>query len=213
MEEAKKPEQPAKPTETCAVCEKAIPEGQASFTNSKPFCPACREQTIAAIKAKEATGSDIIPAVLGGGAAAIAAGIIWGLIIIWANVEIGYIAVGVGVLAGYGVFWATGKKRGQSLQWIASALSLLGILIGKYISFYHFFRKGLAKYADADEMLEQFGLFSGKMISLFFSNISGMLSGYDILWVILAIGAAYKITAMPKLEFTQNKNSITAKWQ
>lgn len=226
MEEVKKPEQPAgnatptKETEICKICNQAIPAGAASYANNVPFCPACRDKTIFALKTQEAGGVDMVPAILGGCAAAIVAGITWGLIVIWANYEIGIVAIGVGILAGYGVFWATGKKRGQSLQLIASATSILGIFIGKYIIFYHFFRKGAEEYIKAhpeefdaplSEVMNQFSLFSSRVISSFFSNISEMLSGYDILWIILAIGAAYKIPAMLKVQFTQTKDSITVK--
>ncbi|MFH1226572.1 MAG: hypothetical protein V1701_01560 [Planctomycetota bacterium] len=220
MEEAKKPEQPAKTPEVCQGCNKEITEGQASFLNNAAFCPACRKQTIAALKAQEAAGSDMVPAILGGCAAAIVAGIVWGLIVILANYEIGFMAIGVGILVGYSIFWATGKKRGRSLQLTAAGISLLGILIGKYICFYHFFRKGMENYVKANpdkftiplnEMLAQYGLFSVNMIASFFSNISNLVSGYDILWVVLAVSAAYKIPAMLKVQFTDNKNSIAAK--
>ncbi|MFA5794438.1 MAG: hypothetical protein WC980_05150 [Candidatus Brocadiia bacterium] len=220
MEEAKKPEQLARSPETCQGCNKEIPEGQASFLNNAAFCRACRDQTITALEAEEATGRDMFTAILGGCAAAIIAGIVWGLIAIWVNYEIGYMAIGVGALTGYGVFWATGKKRGLSLQVIASATSLLGILIGKYISFHHFFRKGVETYlkeneanltAPINELMSQFSLFSGKIISSFFANISNMVSGYDFLWIILAIWSAYKITAMRKVQFTNTKANINAK--
>lgn len=222
MEDLKKPEQPITPPaqapETCKACNKQIAQGQASFVNDVPFCNNCREKVMDELHAQEATGPEIVPAVLGALAAAIVAGVAWGLIVILTNHEIGYVAIGVGILAGYAVYWASGKKRGMQLQLIASAASIVGILIGKYISFYHFYTQMVEGYiknnpekfsSPASEIMKKFSIFNGDIISDFFANIGNMVSGFDILWVILAIGAAYKIPRLIKVQFTGSKQGLT----
>ena len=162
------------------------------------LCRTCNTNFKERLIAQQPAGSDFLTGFLGACAAAIVAGIIWGLIVILTNYEIGYLAIGVGVVAGYGVYFASGKKGGPVLQILASISSIVGIVIGKYVTFYHFFRQGATEAAkeqgaDPTELLNQFTLFSGNMISSFIDNIGSMFGGFDILWVILAVGAAYKI--------------------
>ena len=53
----------------------------------------------------------VLLAVLGGLAAAICGGIIWGIVAITSNREIGILAWGIGLLTGYAVVFITGGKK------------------------------------------------------------------------------------------------------
>jgi hypothetical protein len=195
---------PPKDALVCVGCNKETPRIGLSLIDGQPVCLTCEEKLNQELAAQKAEGPDIMTGLLGGVVAAIIAGIVWGLLVIATNYEIGYVAIGVGALTGYGVYLASGKKRGFSLQILASATSILGILVGKYIAFYHFFKQGVDEEAasrgfNAAEVLSTYRIFSFKMIGLFFKNISGWVNGYDILWVVLAVAAAYKIPKMLKL--------------
>ncbi|MBI5779758.1 MAG: hypothetical protein HZA49_09940 [Planctomycetes bacterium] len=188
-------------TRACQGCNNTLPKEETIRVNGLMLCRNCNTSFKEKLTAQQPDGSDYLTGFLGACAAAIVAGIIWGLMVILTNYEIGYAAIGVGVLAGYGVYFASGKKGGPVLQILASASSIIGVLIGKYITFYHFFRKGATEAAKEQgidptkltELLNQFTLFSGNMISSFIENIGSVLGGFDILWVILAVSAAYKI--------------------
>jgi hypothetical protein len=188
-------------TRACQGCNNTLPKEETLRVNGLMLCKNCNTSFRKKLIAQQPAGSDFLTGFLGACAAAIVAGIIWGLMVILTNYEVGYAAIGVGVLAGYGVYFASGKKGGTTLQILASVSSIIGILIGKYVTFYHFFRQGATEEATKQgidpakltELLNQFTLFSGNMISSFIDNIGSMLGGYDILWVILAVGAAYKI--------------------
>lgn len=192
---------------TCQGCNNEVPRAQITFINGRPFCPDCKKKLVSEIKSLRATGPEILTGFLGACAAAIVAGILWGLIVILTNYEIGYVAIGVGAVAGYGVYFASGKKRGFALQLLASGASILGILIGKYITFYHFYKQVIGESLKEEnleltsEIMSKISLFSLDVASDFFANISAMVSRLDILWIILAVGAAYKIPAMLNLKY------------
>lgn len=193
-----KPPAAQQETRACQGCNNTLPKEETLLVNGLMLCKNCDKSFREKLLSQQPAGSDFLTGFFGACAAAIVAGIIWGLIVIATNYEIGYLAIGVGIVAGYGVYFASGKKGGAILQILASVSSIVGILIGKYVTFYHFFRQGATEAAkeqgvDPTELLNQFTLFSGNMISSFIKNIGSMLGGFDILWVILAVGAAYKI--------------------
>jgi len=204
---APEPASPATPPKdeiVCVSCNKEAPRVGISLIDGQPVCLTCEEKLNQELAAQKAEGPDIMTGLLGGVVAAIVAGIVWGLLVILTNYEIGFVAIGVGILTGYGVYLASGRKRGFSLQILASATSILGILIGKYIAFYHFFAQGVKEESklrgfDPAEVLNTYHIFSFKTMGLFFKNISGWANGYDILWIVLAVAAAYKIPKMLKL--------------
>ena len=86
------------------------------------------------IDADRGTGT-LLKAVVAGLGAAVAGGIVWGLIVKWSEYEVGFVAWGIGFLAGIAVLTATGGRRGVPLQAIAIVSALVGIVIGKYLSY------------------------------------------------------------------------------
>lgn len=183
----------------CSLCEQEKPRAEMSFINAKRFCAECKQTVLSEAEAQIPGGIDIVKALGGALGAAIIGGVFWGLIVIFLNLEIGYAAVGIGVLAGYGVVLTSGKKRGLILQIMACAASVFGIVLGKYIAFQHIIKQ-VAAEKDAGEWLSQVS-----MPSLFFETASDWFSGFDILWVVLAVVAAYKIPAMVKLKVSERR--------
>jgi hypothetical protein len=144
----------------------------------------------------------ILIAFAAGIVASIVGGVIWGLIVLVTDYEIGFMATGIGLLSGYAVLFFT-EKKGLPLQVIAVISSLAGILVGKYFTFYSIVK---------DLLIDEFGIaaqglsiLSGEMIRLFFLSIGEIASPYDILWILLAIVAAWRIPraigakAMPEI--------------
>ncbi len=122
--------------------------------------------------------------------AAIVGGIIWGLIVIATDYEIGYMATGIGLLSGFAVLFFT-EKKGLPLQIIAVVSALAGILVGKYFTFYSIVKDLLIDEYGA--VAESISIFDGEMFRLFFLSISDIASPYDILWIVLAVIAAWRI--------------------
>jgi hypothetical protein len=134
----------------------------------------------------------VVPTLLGGGLAAIVGGSVWALIVIATGYEIGFVAWGIGILAGLGVVLFSKGQRGLPLQLIAVITSALGVVIGKYDTFFYFFRKAIEGKFGADAA-SNVGLFSEKAVDSFSQNIGSMLSPFDLLWVVLAVMTAWRI--------------------
>jgi hypothetical protein len=141
---------------------------------------------------EEFSGSALVPAILGGLLAAIIGGAVWGGIAIFTGYEVGYVALGVGFLCGLGVVLFTGGKKGMPLQMIAVVTSVLGIVIGKYMSFFDAV-KGVVAEERGAEAVATMSMFSMEMVQFFGENITAMASGFDALWIILAVYTAWSI--------------------
>ncbi len=147
-----------------------------------------------AIEAENVTSKHLPVALAGGLIAALVSGFVWGLVSIYTGYEIGFLAIGVGLLCGFAVVFASGGRRGVVLQAAAVAFSLVGILVGKYVAFAHFLTQAVAEEYGA-EVAAQFSAFSPEVVGFFFSDFVGMLQPFDLLWVFLAFGAAWKMPA------------------
>ncbi len=143
-------------------------------------------------KAPESGQMAILPALLGGGLAAAVGGGIWGLIVILTGYVIGYMAWGIGLLSGYAVVLFSRGGKGMPLQVMAVLSSVLGIAIGKYAIFFHFAKKAVAKQ-HGEAVAANVSFLSEKVLQVFVNNIGSMLSGFDILWVFLAVITAWRI--------------------
>ncbi|NOX55059.1 MAG: hypothetical protein GXP27_11610 [Planctomycetes bacterium] len=141
---------------------------------------------------QEMVSGDLLRGICGGVAAAVVGGVIWGVIVIATGYEVGYVAWALGLLAGVTVVLATRGKRGVPLQVVAIASSVMGILIGKYVIFYHFVKKAIEEEMGA-AMARELSVFSVGLMSLFLESMGALLSGFDLLWVVLAVLTAWRI--------------------
>ena len=132
-----------------------------------------------------------VPAAL---AAAVAGGIAWGLIVKWTDYEVGIVAWGIGFLTGTAVVFATRGGRGPALQAIAIVAALVGILLGKYLS-YAF---------SVQEQLEQvgvsLGLFSSEIRTSFREDLDQVFGLFDLLWVAFAVYTAWRVPQRVRAE-------------
>lgn len=126
--------------------------------------------------------------VLGGLLAAFVGGGLWTLVFIATEDPMPIAAWGVGAICGFAVLWFARGQRGTPLQVIAVITSLIGILIGKYGTFYYIYQRVLSQ-----EYGEEASLLSPAAISAFVEHIGDMFGGYSILWVVLAVATAWGI--------------------
>lgn len=140
--------------------------------------------------------SSLLPAIAAGLVAAVAGGVVWALIVKISDYEVGFVAWGIGFIAGTAVVLATRGARGPRLQVIAVVSALVGILLGKYLSF------ALIVQEDLESIGESIGLASGDMFTLFRENLDVVFSLFDLLWVGLAVFTAWRIPQVDEPEPT-----------
>ncbi|HUQ23292.1 MAG TPA: signal peptidase I [Gaiellaceae bacterium] len=124
-------------------------------------------------------------ALLAGLAAALVGGTAWGLVAKWTSYETGVLALGIGLLTAFAVYRASGRRRAPELQVVAVACALLGILIGKYLTF-SFVTQDVERGFGA-----KIGVFSGEMLRLFRDGLHDTFGRFDLLWIGLAAAAAW----------------------
>ncbi|UCC71566.1 MAG: hypothetical protein JSV86_14410 [Gemmatimonadota bacterium] len=157
-------------------------------------------QTTEIAEVEECTGGSLLPAIVGGGLAAVAGGLIWGLIAVTTGYEIGWIAWGVGLLAGWGVLMFARGRKGLPLQLVAVTSAALGIFIGKYFTFYSALKMYVAEEYGA-EAVTQMSMLSPGVVQIFGESVGAMMSGFDALWIILAVGTAWGV---PKAKLAES---------
>ncbi len=129
----------------------------------------------------ERSRSLVLP-LLAGLAAAIAAGVVWGLVVRWTDYEIGIAAWGVGALVGFAVLGAAGGRKARDLQAVAVVCSLLGVLLGKYLAF---------AFVVEESLGGEIGVLSGDMLSFFRDALGDVFGLFDLLWLGLAVVTAW----------------------
>ena len=121
--------------------------------------------------------------------AAVVGGFLWGLIVILSEYEIGIAAWGIGFLAGFAVVRFAGGAKGMPLQVVAVVSSLLGIIIGKYISYAYFFKQAVSDRFDVD-----ISYLDSEIFRAFRENLTDVFGGFDLLWAALAVMTAWRLT-------------------
>jgi len=163
-----------------------------------------RQKTTEIAESQQFTSDLIFPALIGGIIAAIVCGILWSWIAISMDAEIGYMAIGVGFITGYAVLFFSKRKRGFPLQVIASISSIFGIIVGKYFIFMSLGKKFITEQYGV-EAASQVPSLSGETIKLFMESFKDMVSGYDALWIILAVITAWYIPKGIGLKLPRHK--------
>ena len=135
------------------------------------------------------TGSALGPGIAGGLIAAVVGGFLWGLIVILSEYEIGIAAWGIGFIVGFGVVRFAGGAKGTPLQVVAVVSSVLGIVIGKYISYAYFFKQAVSDRFDVD-----LSYFDSQIFRAFRENLGDVFGGFDLIWAGLAVVTAWKLT-------------------
>ncbi len=134
--------------------------------------------------------------IIGGLTSAIVGGAVWGAVAILTDHELGILAWGLGVFCGIAVLVLGKGRRGFSVQIVAVTSSLLGILLGKYITFVYAAKHLTEASGVSAEDLESFKAIpytSLKWPLIFVLGLKDMLNPYDALWVGLAVYFAWKV--------------------
>ena len=124
--------------------------------------------------------------------AAAAGGIVWALIVRWSDYEIGIVAWAIGFLVSMAVLLGTGNRRGLPFQLIAIVLSLLGILLGKYLSYVWTLQDFVSEQTDGAVDIP---LVSRETLSDFKDDADFVFDWIDLLWAGLAVFTAWRTLA------------------
>ena len=126
-------------------------------------------------------------------AAAVAGGVVWALIVRATDYEIGLVAWAIGWVAGTAAVAGARGARGVPLQVVAVVAALIGILLGKYLSY------AWTLQDVAEERGLSFGLFSDETRTFFREDIGEVFGWFDLIFVGLAVYTAFRIPARPTL--------------
>lgn len=173
---------------TCARCSVRFPAAEATLRGGHSLCPGCAaalNREIAARRVTPAWGT----AVLGGLGGAFVGALLWAAIALVTDLEVGYVAVLVGLLAGLGVRIGARRAPSQALQVLAAGMALVGLVVAKYLI--------IAWIASRELGLSPFDPI---IASMFVEVFGELLSPFDLLWVFLAVGAAYRVPAAATAE-------------
>ena len=119
-------------------------------------------------------------AVVAGLLSAILAGLVWGYVSKWTGREFGYLALAVGAVVGLAV--SQMSRGGPGVQAVGIVSALLGILIGKYLAF---------AFLTREQLGLPYGVLSTEMFRQFRDSLSDVFDLYDVLWIVLAVGAVW----------------------
>lgn len=144
------------------------------------------------VRREQYSSSALLPGLVGGLLAALIGGGVWAAIAVAADYELGIIAWGIGGLCGFAVVMFAKGRKGVPLQVVAMVTSILGIAIGKYLTFYYLLRQAVLGELG-EEGIAEMTPFSPGVLRYFAESAPQMVSGYDILWVILAVYTAWRI--------------------
>lgn len=176
-----------KPTISRKLVEQGIDRGEAEQISNTIY-----DEIVAVVQKEQFSGSAVVPGLLGGILAALLGGGVWAGIVIMTDYEVGIIAWAIGGACGFGVVLLAQGRKGAPMQVIAVISSVFGILVGKYFAFYYFLRQALLQ-EYGEEAIAEMGLTSMNTIQFFVESLGEMVSGYDALWVILAVITAWRI--------------------
>jgi hypothetical protein len=133
-------------------------------------------------------------ALIGGALAALVGGLVWGGLVILTGFEFGIVAWLLGGAVGYAVLMFSKGETGFPQQIAAVVFSIGGILLGKYLTFYYFVKEVVSQELGA-VTAENISLFSAGLIGEFLGGLGDVVGLFDLLWIGLAVGSAWKITS------------------
>jgi hypothetical protein len=182
---------------SCPICgmEKSISEK--TMMNGQQICQKCQSDIVSELGEQEVNPSIFPLSILFSLLGAIIGGIAWTAIVIMSEYEIGYLAVLVGFLAGRGAIIPAGKGRGRPLQIIAACSAFFGLLISKYAIFDYFLVQSMEGTITLENYLDPV------IFYVFIASFQRLLSPFDLLWVFIAISAAWRIPARIKLQMVE----------
>jgi hypothetical protein len=178
----------------CGFCQKPV-IGVFYRVMGRFACTNCAGQVQAAIDHQSFNPTSFAKAAGAGLAAGIGGAVAWAAIVQLTHFEIGIVASFIGVGVGKAVAYASGKRRGPAYQKLAMGLALLGVAGGKL----------LIDAWQTQEYLKTEGqsISAGDLARLIWQFLlhkpSALFSVIDLLWIGIAVFAAWQICRVPAI--------------
>jgi hypothetical protein len=162
----------------CARCHMDMTVNTATRLGEEKVCLVCAAGLEPDVPA---TTHTYLGAALGGVVGALAGALVWATVAIVGEVEIGYVAVLVGYLTGQGVRLGARGVSAPGLRGLAGSVALTGLAVAKYFIAAYFISKvgGISPLSSA-------------AWHIFVANLSELVSGLDVIFIMLAIAAAMR---------------------
>ncbi len=174
-------------TAACGTCRCEVERATAEVVAGNLACAACATRLRAESTARRPQGTGLLAAAGLGVVGALAGAAVWAAIAISTNVAVGYVAVLIGYLTGHGVRIGAGEQRGPALQRLAAALALFGLVAAKYAIYAY------AVVKLAHDKGHDISYLNPILMSLFPKALVHMASPFDVVFLLLAISAAYRV--------------------
>lgn len=172
----------------CPLC--GLPVGpKVIMANDQRVCGSCAARLDQELDAERGAWNDFPLAAAGGAVGAALGAAVWAGIVVATNFEVGYVAVLVGFLSGMGVKIGAGKGRGQGLQILAALLAFAGLIFAKYLIFAWM----VSQAATANGRV--IAWYDPVILQMFPRMIVQLSSPFDLLWIFIAVTAAYRVPA------------------
>ena len=185
------------PTLQAGIDEPLIAQRLEDVGMHKPKAPRWVDQIVGQVKdptqGERVTIGSLILVLVGGLLASLEGGLLWAGLIIVTGYEFGYVAWGLGILSGYSVVLLANENKGIQFQVIAVTFSILGIFIGKYISYYYQYLSNAMMEGHGNNVASGLSMFSEEVFQCFVQNIGLRLNGFDVIWIILAVVTAWSL--------------------
>ncbi len=178
----------------CGFCKAPI-QGAFYRTFNRFACENCVKQISGVIEKNVAVPGPLLKASAAGLVVAAVCAAAWAAIVQITHYQIGIVASFIGVAVGKAVFIASDKRRGHAYQVIAALFSVVGILGGKLL---------LTGWQVADELSRQnlaaTPIQIVRIVIKFTENDpSAVFNAFDLLWVGIAVYAAWRICKAPQI--------------
>jgi hypothetical protein len=178
----------------CGFCKNPV-TGVYYRTRNRFACGPCVEKARGMLARNVFTPESFIPAGVAGLVVGLGCAVAWAVIVHVTNFEIGIIASFIGYAVGRAVFAASGKRRGLALQWLAGALSVVGIVGGKLM---------LVGWAVVDQYNQRNiaptpAKVTTALIYLLTVHPTLVFSVFDLLWTGIAVYAAVRLCKAPRI--------------
>ena len=147
-------------------------------------------------------------ALAGGAAAAILGSVFWWQVSedsddIW---DIAFLSLFLGGVTGFTVSWMSQRKTAVVYRGIAPLSTVFGIVIGKYWVYVQFLKEAIREQSG-EAATSTVSWFSQDIIDSFVSDFTIIFSGFDILWVALAVYTAWRIPKGLRLRLPGRESS------
>src|SRR5512140_3206580 len=182
---------------TCALCNSVVPRASTYLVNLRVGCALCVAEVRKELATQVPGGLNLLVAGVCGLVGALAGAGVWAAVALATDLEVGYIAVFVGFLTGFGVKFGAGKQRGPTLQYLAAGLSVIGLVSAKYMLF------AVTVVRMGHERGVDLSFFDERIRSAFPDALGALLGVFDVLFLVLALGAAYRVPRAHVVEISK----------